>query len=34
MLKIFDVNGDGEVLTDDDKVMLGSPLPKLILVSL
>jgi TonB-linked SusC/RagA family outer membrane protein len=25
-----DVNGDGEVLTDDDKVFLGSPLPKFV----
>ena len=28
--RYIDVNGDGRVLTDDDKVFLGSPLPKLV----
>ena len=28
--KFIDVNDDGQVLTDDDKVFLGSPLPKFV----
>jgi hypothetical protein len=28
--RFIDVNGDGKVLTDEDKVSLGSPIPKLV----